>query len=130
VPAIPWTRLTERDIDPDREYLALITYLPLNSYLAIRKFLILTRQVRNQLKESEGAIGYSLLADIFKKEFWTMSVWKDEDYLSRFVRTGAHAHTMTELTRHLSERRKFVKVGIKGFQIPPGWDQAKRIVGL
>lgn len=128
MPAIPWTRLTERDIEPEREYLALITYLPLNSYRAIPKFLKLTGQVRNQLKESQGAIGYSLLAYIFKKEFWTMSVWTDEDSLFRFVRTGAHARTMNEFTPHLSASRKFVKVGIKGFQIPLDWDQAKGIV--
>jgi len=38
------------------------------------------------LEESRGLIGYSLLAHLLEKRFWTLSLWEDEDALMDFVR--------------------------------------------
>lgn len=128
MPAIKWTPVTKENIDPGRDYIALITYLPLTTHWVIPKFLYLAGQIQKQLAESDGAIGYALIAYILKKEFWTMSVWEDDDSLSKFVKTGAHLKTMRELSRYLSDKRKFVKVNIKGSEIPLPWDRAKSFV--
>ena len=128
MPEIKWTHVEKEKTDPGREYIALITYLPLTTHFIIPKFLYLTGQIQKQLAESDGAIGYALIAYILKKEFWTMSVWEDDDSLSKFVKTGAHLKTMRELSRYLSDKRKFVKVNIKGSEIPLPWDRAKSFV--
>jgi len=125
MPEIKWTPLAKGEPYPEREYVALITYLPLTTHWIIPKFLYLTGKIQKQLAESEGALGYSLIAYILKKEFWTMSVWDDDDSLSKFVRTGAHLRTMRELSRYLSGERRFVKVNVKGSEIPLPWDKAK-----
>jgi len=88
----------------------------------------LTGQIQTQLTGSEGAFGYSFIAYMLKKEFWTMSVWEDEASLSDFVKTGAHLRTMRELSRYLSPERRFVKVRIKGSDVPMTWDRAKGFV--
>lgn len=118
MPEIKWTSVAKESIKPEREYIALITYLSLTTNWIIPKFLYLTGQIRKELVESGGAIGYALIAHILKKGFWTMSVWEDEDSLSKFVKTGVHLRTMRELSRYLSDRRKFAKVNIKGSEIP------------
>ncbi|MGH7891074.1 MAG: hypothetical protein ACREN0_02240 [Thermodesulfobacteriota bacterium] len=128
MPEIKWTPVGKEQPDPGRDYIALITYLPLTTHWIIPKFLYLTGQIQKQLGKSEGAEGYSLIAYILKKEFWTMSVWEDDDTLSKFVKTGAHLRTMRELSRYLSDRRRFVNVKIKGSNIPLPWDKAKEFV--
>jgi hypothetical protein len=128
MPEIKWTHVAKDSLEPERDYIALITYLPLTTHWIIPKFLYLTMQIQKQLAESDGAIGYALIAHILKKEFWTMSVWENDDGLSRFVMTGAHLRTMRELVRYLSDKRKFVNVNIKGYEIPLPWERAKGYV--
>ena len=128
MPAIKWTPIGKEEPDPGRDYIALITYLPLTTHWIIPKFLYLTGQIQKQLGKSEGAVGYSLIAYTLKKEFWTMSVWEDDDSLSKFVKTGAHLRTMRELSRYLSDKRRFVKVNVIGRDIPLPWDKAKGFV--
>ncbi len=128
MPEIKWTPLAKVAPDPGRDYVALITYLPLTTHWIIPKFLYLTGQIQKQLDTSEGVVGYALIAYILKKEFWTMSVWKDEDTLSKFVKTSAHLRTMREFSRYLSDERRFVKVNVKGNDIPLPWDKAKGFV--
>ena len=79
----PWETIAAPD--PNREYLALLSYLPLKSY---RKTLDLTRragQVAGQLADTSGLIGFTFRAKILGHRFWTLSVWEDEDALMAFV---------------------------------------------
>jgi hypothetical protein len=59
--------------------------LPLNKWRAIPKFMRYTSQIRHQLADSEGLIEYALDANVLNRDFWTLSVWEDEESLSRFV---------------------------------------------
>ena len=68
-----------------REYVALLSYLPLNKFRALPKFIRYTIQIRRQLDDSEGLIGYSLDANVPGRKFWSLSVWENEESLRRFV---------------------------------------------
>ncbi len=126
MPEIKWRSFAKPS--PDREYLALISYLPLKSFWKIPKFLLYTRGVETQLKESRGLIGYSLLACILQGRFWTLSVWEDEDALMEFVRAGAHRQTMVGLRGHLG-KTKFVKWNIPGSAVPPTLEESLKRLG-
>jgi hypothetical protein len=128
MPEIKWTPVGNVEPEAGREYLTLISYLPLTTHFIIPKFLYLAGQIQTQLAGSDGAFGYSLIAYILKKEFWTMSVWEDDQSLAKFVKTGAHLRTMRELSRFLSPERRFVKVLVKGSDVPMPWDRAKGFV--
>ncbi len=54
-----------------REYTALLSYLPLNKWRAMPRFMRYTLQIRRQLAGSEGLIGYSLDANVPSRAFWT-----------------------------------------------------------
>lgn len=112
----------------DREYLALISYLPLKSLWKLSKFLIYKRAIEAQLKESRGLIGYSFLAHFLQGRFWTLSVWADENALMEFVRSRAHRQTMSGLRGHLGET-KFVKWNIPGSAVPPTWEESLKRLG-
>lgn len=126
MPELKWKSFATPD--PEREYLALISYLPLKSFWKIPKFLIYTRAIEIQLKKSEGLIGYSLLAHPLSKKFWTLSVWEDGKALMEFVRSGAHKQVMAGLKGQMGET-KFVKWKVNGSAVPPTWKEAlKRLV--
>ena len=48
------------------------------------------RAVQKQLDETAGLIGYSLRVNPFRLEFWTLSVWEDEERLRGFVNNVPH----------------------------------------
>lgn len=110
-------------VDPEREYLALLTFLPLRHGWRIPSLLMHTRRITAQLQQAPGLIGYSLLARPLRKHFWTLSVWEDEAALRAFVEAGAHSVTMRSMTPHMGATR-FIRWKLRGVQVPPKWNDA------
>ncbi len=111
--------------DSEREYLALLSYLPLKRFRTIPRFLKYTSEIERQLGETKGLIGYALHAEFLKKRFWTLSVWEDEKSLAEFVSKIPHGQVMASLAPHMGQT-KFTEWKVKGSAVPPNWDQAKR----
>jgi len=119
----PWKALAP--VERDREYLALLSYLPLRSYSKIPRFLQFTFQIQRQLGATPGAIGYSLRAKPLSCKFWTLSVWETERALMDFVSKVPHGEVMKALVTHMGAT-KFTQWKIPGSAIPPKWDDAVR----
>ena len=109
----------------DREYLALLSFLPLNKYRAIPLFIKHTAEIERQLSESRGLIGYSLQAQMLSLRFWTLSVWEDEQALMEFVVKTPHGPVMQSMLPHMGAT-KFTRWTIKGAALPPSWSGAKK----
>ena len=107
----------------DKEYVMLVSSLPLIHYWNIPGFFRHTRGIQNQLSESAGLIGYSLRLSLLRKTGWTLSVWENEQSQSEFVRKNPHSGTMTEL-RNGMKQTQFVTRKIPGSAIPPSWPEA------
>jgi hypothetical protein len=114
--------------DSDREYTALVSYLPLNKFRALPRFLRYTRQIQRQLAASEGLVGYSMDANVAGKEFWTLSVWEDAQALRSFVHRTPHDEVMRDLLVDMGQT-EFVRWQARGSSVPPGWSAAKERVG-
>ena len=123
MPAKPWRSLSK--IELEREYLALLTFLPLKSFWRLPAFVLATAAVTKQLAAAQGLIGYSLLARPLTKNFWTLSVWLDEASLQAFIHHPPHVRLMASLTPHMRKTR-FVRWTVKGSQLPLLWDDALR----
>jgi hypothetical protein len=121
MPALPWRARTP--VSPEQEYLAMATYLPLQSYRAIPLFLRLTWSVAGQLERSGGLVGYSLLAQPARKRFWTVSAWTDRRALSAFVREMPHVGAMGQLRPHMGPTR-FTAWTVVGSALPIRWNEA------
>ena len=76
MPALPW--LERQPIDPQRQYVAMASRLPLKSYRFIPGFMRDTMRIRRQLGQAAGLAGYTLNAGLARKTFWTFSVWEDQ----------------------------------------------------
>jgi len=123
MPAAPWKSL--RAADPTREYLALLSFLPLKGFWDLWPFARGTLGVMKQLSAAPGLIGYTLLARPFAKNFWTLSAWEDEAALKAFVRHPPHVRIMVSLAPHMRQT-KFVQWSVKGAELPLRWDDALR----
>ena len=82
---------------PDREYVALLSYLPLNSAWRIPWLVLYSTRIRRQLSTSPGLIGYSLRAQVAAKRCWTQSAWEDAAALQAFVAEPPHVAIMKAL---------------------------------
>lgn len=123
MPASPWRSF--RATEPGREYLALLSFLPLKSFWHLPAFALGTAGVMKQLAAAQGLVAYSLLARPIAKNFWTLSVWEDEASLQAFIYDPPHERLMTSLTPHMGQT-KFVRWTVKGSELPLAWDDALR----
>lgn len=117
----PW--ITTHTVDPQRDYLALLSSLPLLRYRMIPTFLRYSSRVREQLATTPGVIGYALNADILGKHFWTLSVWEGEGALRAFTGGGFHAQVMGLLDGEMGETQ-FTRWTVKGKDVPLTWKDA------
>ena len=60
MPASPWREFAK--IEPDREYLVQLSYLPLVRYRSLLPFGKSLIAIQRQLKQTDDLVGYSLLA--------------------------------------------------------------------
>jgi hypothetical protein len=123
MPVTPWKSFGRAE--PERQYLALLTLLPLKRLWQMPWFLVHTGRIVRQLGKSPGLVGFSLMARPFAKHFWTLSVWEDEAALNDFVREQPHAETMRVMPPHMGATR-FIRWNLSGSEIPPAWDDALR----
>ena len=110
---------------PERDYVALLTYLPLTSAWHLPWLVLFSTRIRRQLRISSGLIGYSLRARAAAKQFWTLSAWEDEAALQAFVAAPPHLAVMKALASHMGATR-FVRWNVKGSLLPLRWDDALR----
>ncbi|HKS76446.1 MAG TPA: hypothetical protein VJQ82_24745 [Terriglobales bacterium] len=122
MPPLPWKTLTAPI--QDKEYVALLSFLPLKHYRTIPLFFWLTFKTQQQLKKAKGLIGYSLQAEPLARRFWTLSAWEDQQSLMLFVHELPHGKIMQTLAPHMAKTR-FVQWKVKGADIPLSWGAAK-----
>ncbi|HEV2304880.1 MAG TPA: hypothetical protein VGR93_05135 [Candidatus Acidoferrales bacterium] len=108
---------------PGVKYIALLSFLPLKSFVMIPKFMWLTLQTQRQLSRSPGLIGYSLLAEPFHRRFWTLSAWQDSESLMDFVNQIPHSKIMQSLAPRMGKTR-FVQWPVIAADIPLDWKAA------
>jgi hypothetical protein len=122
MPALPWVK--RQPIDPEAEYLAMASRLPLRSHRSIPGFLRDTVAIRRQLAVTPGLIGYALDAELVKKTFWTFSVWEDRSRLDAFARSDPHRTIIEKLRPRMGETR-FEFFPVAGHTLPMTWEQMK-----
>lgn len=85
------------------------TFLPLKSWVHVIPFLRMSSKVIKQAKGSKGAVNYAVKADFAKRHFWTLSIWRDQDSLRRFVMEEPHATAVRNFGEWAGEGAAFVE---------------------
>ncbi|MEO8664921.1 MAG: hypothetical protein ABI462_05435 [Ignavibacteria bacterium] len=122
-----WCKL--KVADDQKEYIALLSHLPLKKHWSIPSVIKNTSIIDKQLRETKGLIGFAFQAEIIKKQFWTLSVWDDRTSLNDFVSKIPHSDVMITLAPHMRQT-KFTEWSIKGSDLPPDWNEAKKLSAI
>jgi hypothetical protein len=117
----PWK--TVAALDPAADYLVLASSIPPKSMTSTWRLFRGSREVRKQLLATDGVMGFSLLAEPFRKRYATLSVWRDETALETFARAQPHDRLMGELAPSMGAT-KFVRWTIPGAAGVPSWAEA------
>lgn len=84
-----------------------------------------TRRVIRDLPNHEGYIGHSVRTRVLGDEVWTMTVWRDEAAMERFVTSPVHSAAIRAGLPAV-RRAKFVRESWPAWAVPPTWGQALR----
>ena len=114
----PWKFFSE--VDQDRDYLAMSTFLPLEKSRMRRAFRRDTKQVERQLAAAEGLVGYTLRVEFLSRQYWTLSVWDGEASLTAFKGASPHHDVMAPRDWRLGDF-KSVQWQLRGTDVPPTW---------
>jgi hypothetical protein len=117
----PWKTLGV--LEPEAEYLVLASSIPPKSYSSTWSMFRGSRVVRQQLLTADGVLGFAMLAEPLRKNYATLSVWRDEEALNAFARTDPHGRLMAELAPSMNAQR-FVRWKISGSDGTPSWTDA------
>jgi hypothetical protein len=125
MPTMPWT--TVRDTaTAEGEVLVMASRFRLRSYRHVLPFLLDAMRVRTLVRRSEGALGVSLVAHPLRKEFRTLSAWRDREALNAMVRAEPHRSVMGRYREAMADSA-FVFYTPEVY--PPTWDEAADHLG-
>ncbi len=122
MPAFPWAE--RQAVEPDHEYVAMASRLPLRRYRSVPGFLRDTMAIRRQLAQAPGLVGYALDAELGRKTFWTFSVWQDRASLQSFAAADPHRRIISRL-RPLMSQTQFAFFSVTGSELPMNWEKMK-----
>src|SRR4051812_28193032 len=121
MPSSPWTATAE--LDPRREYYVMATRFVATGRRHLPGIFRATQAIWPALTAADGLLGYRLRAGLAGGTLSTLSVWRDRDAMTRFVRGSAHGEVV-EKTRHRLAGSTFTGWTALGAQLPPSWEAA------
>lgn len=114
---------SKKNILPDKNYIVMLTYLPLARYRSLPQFLHFVFRIVLQLQKSPGLVGYTLRAGVLKKQFWTLSIWEDSQSVYNFISRHPHLDAMSTLQGKMG-KTAFHQWSLKGDILPLSWKAA------
>ena len=121
-------KLQTEIVTSDENVITALTYIETgNNNTHNKTFWKNVKRVYESLEATEGLIGYSIKREVFGNRGWTMTVWKDEKSLEKFVSSSVHQtaikHGMPALTK-----TAFARVSVRASQVPISWNEAESII--
>jgi hypothetical protein len=119
MPTLPWTSTDATTTD---EPLVMASRFRLRRFRDVLPFLRDAMRVRALVRRSPGALGVSLVAHPLRREFATLSAWRDRESLDAMVRTEPHRSVMGRYHRVMADS---AFVFYAPAEYPPSWAEAE-----
>lgn len=116
-----WKKIAS--MTPTSEYLVLASAIPPKSIRSTWQLFNGSRAVRRQLLDTDGVMGFSMLAEPLRRHYATLSVWRDAEALDAFGRSRPHDALMADLAASMAPTT-FVRWTISGTDPVPTWGDA------
>jgi heme-degrading monooxygenase HmoA len=123
VPTIPWIKVGEPK--PATEAVIMTSRFRLRGYRHVLPFFLAAMRVLDQVRAAEGALGVSLVAHPLRKEFFTLSAWRDKEALEAMVRSEPHRSVM-QRQRAMMAESEFRFWNLPTDSLPPTWPDAQQ----
>ena len=120
MPTLPWTSTDAAPI-AGPEPLVMASRFQLRRFRDVLPFLRDAMRVRTLVRRSEGALGVSLVARPLRREFETLSAWRDRESLDAMVRAEPHRSVMG---RYRAAMADSAFVFYAPAEYPPTWAEA------
>jgi hypothetical protein len=122
MPTLPWTT-AENAPSADGAALVMASRFRLRRFRHVLPFLRDAMRVRTLVRGSDGALGVSLVARPLRREFETLSAWRDRESLDAMVRTEPHRAIMRRYHPVMADAT-FVFYAPATY--PPTWTEAEQ----
>jgi hypothetical protein len=123
MPTLRWTTVSTPA--PDTEAFVMASRLEVRSLSDVPRFFLESLAAWKQVSSAPGAYGASLIAQPFKRTFWTLSAWEDKDALYTYAKTEPHRSIMNGL-RPTMKDSVFTFWQIPAADLPIDWKDARR----
>lgn len=122
MPTLPW--ITTGSADPKAVAVVMVSRFQLRRLHDVPRFFLDALSIHRQVRRADGALGVSLIAHPLRREFFTLSAWRDRHALDALVRAEPHRSAMRRHRAAMAESRfTFWEVPIA--QLPVDWDEAR-----
>ena len=92
MPTLPWIPVSETA--PTSEVVVMASRFRVRGFRHVLPFFIDAMRVLAQMRKADGAVGVSLVAHPLRREFATLSAWRDRAALDAAVRGEPHVSVM------------------------------------
>lgn len=124
MPTMPWMPVN-RPADAGQPAVVMASHFKVRGFRHVLPFFIDALRVHRQVRRAEGAYGISLVARPVRREFWTLSAWRDQAALQAMVRTEPH-RTVMKRHRPAMAESAFRFWTVPAGELPVTWDDALR----
>jgi heme-degrading monooxygenase HmoA len=123
VPTLPWIKVDEPT--SGMEAVVMTSRFRVRGFRHVLPFFLAAMRVHKQVRAADGALGVSLIAHPLRKEFFTLSAWRDKDALEAMVRSEPHRSVM-QRQRGVMAESTFRFWNLPTEALPPTWPDAQR----
>ena len=122
MPTLAW--FTIATADDETRVTVMASSFRLRRLRDVPRFLFDSLRIHRQVRRSDGALGVSLVAHPLRREFLTLSAWRDRDSVNALVRAEPHVGAMRRHRAGTAEAL-FTFWDVPAGELPVRWDQAQ-----
>ncbi|WP_138732161.1 DUF3291 domain-containing protein [Modestobacter excelsi] len=120
---LPWISLGSIQIDTPA--LVMASRFRVRRLRDVPRFFLDSVRIHRQVRAADGALGVSLIARPLRREFSTLSAWRNRAALEALVRAQPHAGAMRR-HRPVMAESTFTFWDVEADRLPVRWEEARR----
>ena len=125
MPTLPWISVRPADAPA----VVMASRFELRRLRDVPRFFLDAMRIHRQVRVADGALGVSLVAHPLRREFFTLSAWRDRAAVDALVRAEPHRSTMGRYHAVMADA-VFRFWEVPPGALPPSWDDApSRLAG-
>ncbi len=124
MPTLTWQQ-NHSNADPSATVVVMSSKFRVRRYIDVPRFFVDSVRIYRQMQRADGALHISLEAHPVRREFLTLSTWRDRAALDNSVRAEPHRSSMSRHRQAMAQATFiFWEAPCEG--IPIQWSEARR----